>query len=256
MVTLDRDGSEIDLLLKTLKSIFKSRGLLYQDIASALGVSETTVKRYLTGHGLSIEIFERLCRVADLRISDLVAVVRESEEELPRLTREDEQKLAREPFLASLFYLIAKGHSPQSLQADFELTDAELNGCLTKLDRWGLIQLYPFNRLRMKVSPLFYVERDGPLARAARQGALEGMFQDFNLRTDDWTFSIDKLSPSSMEKARQLLREFTDALAKIAEQDRDLSRTSAAYHGVFVLMKPIAIEGEPHGSNGVRTASL
>jgi transcriptional regulator with XRE-family HTH domain len=245
MATLDRDGSEIDQLLRTLKAILKSRSLLYQDVAEAMGVSETTVKRYLTGHGLTVEILERLCRVAGLRISDLVAAAHGSEA-LPHLTVEHEERLAEDPFLAILFYLIAKGHTPQSLQADFRLNDAEMNSYLTRLDRWGLIELHPFNRVRMQVSPLFHTEPDGPLARTARRGVLENMFRDFDLATDGWTFSIDKLSPSSIEKVGQLLREFTDALAKIAEQDRTLSRTSAGYHGVFVLTRPIAISGEPH----------
>jgi transcriptional regulator with XRE-family HTH domain len=244
MTNLDRDSSEIDVMLKTLKSIFKSRGLLYQDIAEAIGVSETSVKRYLTGHGLTVEILERLCRAVNLRFSDLVTIVRAEEARLPPLSHRDEERLAEDHTLAMMFYLIAKGHSPQSVQADFNLTDAELNKYLTKLDRWGLIQLYPFNRVRMRVSPLFQVERGGPLARSARQVSLDCMFQNFDLSADDWTFSIDKLSPASVEKARQLLREFTDALAKIAEQDRTLSRTSAAYHGVFVLMKPIPVPNQ------------
>ncbi len=246
VMCLDRDSSEIDMLLRTLKNIFKSRGLLYQHVAEAIGVSETTVKRYLTGHGLTVDILERLCRVADLRISDLVAVSRESDEELPPLTRADEEKLAAEPFLACLFYFLAKGHTPQSLQADFKLNDAEMNRHLTKLDRWGLIQLYPFNRIRINVSPLSHVEPGGPLARSARQDTLERMVRTFDLCNDAWSFSIDKLSPASVEKATQLLHDFTDALAKIAEQDRALSRESAGYHGVFVLLKPIDIPEEPH----------
>ncbi len=246
MTNLDHDSSEIDGLLKTLKNIFKSRGLLYQHVADAIGVSETTVKRYLTGHGLTVDILERLCRVAELRISDLVAVVRETEAELPPLSHADEERLAAEPFLTCLFYLMAKGHTPQSLQADFKLNDAEMNRYLTKLDRWGLIQLYPFNRVRMKVSPLNQVERGGPLARSARVDSLEPMVRTFDLREDVWSFSFDKLSSGSHEKARQLLRDFTDAMAKIAEQDRTLSRESAEYYGVFVLMKPIEIPQEPH----------
>jgi len=255
---LDRESSEIDVLLRTLKNVFKSRGLLYQDIADSMGVSETTVKRYLTGHGLTVEILERLCRVADLRVSDLFAVLRESEEQLPPLTHADEEKLASEPFLAALFYLIAKGYSLQALQADFKLSDAELNRYLTKLDKWGLIQLYPFNRIRMKVSPLFQVERGGPLARSARQDSLEPMVRTFDLTNDVWSFAIDKLSPGSMEKATQLLREFTDALAKIAERDRELSRGSSEYYGVFVLMKPIELPQEqnriPLAAVGARAA--
>src|SRR5579859_4337604 len=112
---LDRDGSEIDLLLKALKTIFKARGLLYQNIADAIGVSETTVKRYLTGHGLTVEILERLCKSVNLRISDLMTIVRAEEERLPHLTHEDEERLAEDPTLAMMFYLIAKGHSPQSV---------------------------------------------------------------------------------------------------------------------------------------------
>ncbi len=243
---LDRESSEIDVLLRTLKNVFKSRGLLYQHIAESMSVSETTVKRYLTGHGLTVDILERLCRVADLRVSDLFAVLRESDDALPPLTHADEEKLAAEPFLACLLYFIAKGYTLQALQADFKLSDAELNRYLTKLDKWGMIQLYPFNRIRMNVSPLSRVERGGPLARSARNDSLEPMVRNFDLSNDVWSFAIDKLSPGSMEKATQLLREFTDALAKIAERDRDLSRESSEYYGVFVLMKPIQIPEEPH----------
>jgi transcriptional regulator with XRE-family HTH domain len=243
---LDHESSEIDVLLRTLKNVFKSRGLLYQNIAESMGVSETTVKRYLTGHGLTVDILERLCRVAELRVSDLFAVLRESEQVLPPLTHADEEKLAAEPFMAIFFYLLAKGHSVQSLQVDFKLNDAELNRYLTKLDKWGLIQLYPFNRIRMRVSPLSQVERGGPLARSARKDSLEPMVRTFDLAKDVWSFSIDKLSPGSMEKATQLLREFTDALAKIAERDRELSRAASDYYGLFVLMKPIEIPQEPH----------
>ena len=254
VMSLDHDSSEIDALLRTLKNIFKSRGLLYQDVAGSIGVSETTVKRYLTGHGLTVDILERLCRVAELKISDLVAVIKETVQDLPPLSHAQEEKLASEPFLASLFYFIAKGHTPQSLQADFKLNDAEMNRYLTKLDRWGLIQLFPFNRIRLNVSPLPGIELGGPLARSARQDSLERMVRTFDLSGDVWSFSMDKLSPASVEKATQLLRDFTEALAKIAEQDRGLSRESAGYYGVFTLMKPIDIPQEPHRPLAVASA--
>lgn len=253
MTSLNRDSSEIDLLLKTLKSIFKSRGLLYQNVAEAIGVSETTVKRYLTGHGLTVDILERLCRAVNLRISDLMTIVRGQEEQLPPLTVKDEERLAEDPTLAMILYLIAKGHSPLSVQADFNLTDAELNGYLTKLDRLGMIQLLPFNRVRMRVG-LHHVERGSPLVRSARQEFLDHMFRKFDPAADDWTFSIDKLSPPSVEKARQLLREFTNALAEIAEQDRSLSRASAEYHGLIVLLKPIPVPNQDREPTPVASA--
>ncbi|HLG89567.1 MAG TPA: helix-turn-helix transcriptional regulator [Alphaproteobacteria bacterium] len=238
---LKQDNSEISLLLKTLKNILKSRGLLYQDVAAALGVSETTVKRYLTGHSLSVDVLEQLCRLVDLRMSDLVDIARESQAELPPLSHAQEENLAREPFMASLFYLIAKGHTPQSLQKDFGIDDAQMNRFLTTLDRWGLIRLFPFNRVKLRVSPLFQVERGGPLARSLRANMLDDMFRKFDVEMEDWSYSFAKLSPASVERARELLREFTHALAKISEQDRDLTDESAGYWSMFVMMTPLDV---------------
>ena len=238
---LKEDNSEISLLLKTLKNIFKSRGLLYQDVAASLGVSETTVKRYLTGHSLSVDILEQLCRLVDLRMSDLVDIAREGKTELPPLSHVHEEHLARDPLLASLFYLIAKGHTPQSLQKDFGIDEAQMNGYLTLFDRWGLIRLFPFNRIKLRVSPLFQIERGGPLVRSLRANMLEDMFRKFDVEMQDWSYSFSKLSAASVERARELLTEFTHALAKISEQDRDLPSEHAGYWSMFVMMTPLDV---------------
>src|SRR3984885_6385641 len=78
---LKQDQSEIPLLLRALKSQLKARGLLYHDVAEKLGVSETTVKRYLTGHSLTVEILEDLCGVVDIRLSDLLVISQEEPEQ-------------------------------------------------------------------------------------------------------------------------------------------------------------------------------
>lgn len=94
---LKQDQSELPLALTALKSLLKAKGLLYRDIAEQLGLSETTVKRYLTGHSLSFEILERLCRLVDVRVSDLMVMAQE-EPEQPVLTSEEEAFLSRDAF--------------------------------------------------------------------------------------------------------------------------------------------------------------
>lgn len=241
---LKQEGSEIGLLLKTLKNIFKARGLLYQDVAAALGVSETTIKRYLTGHSLTVEILEQLCGLVELRMSDLVDIAREGQDELPFLSHAQEVALASEPFLACLFYMLAKGHTAQSLQEDFAINEAEMNRYLIRLDRLELIQLFPFNRVRLRVSPLNGIERGGPLVRSLRANLLEDMFRKFDVSSEDWSYSFDKLSPASVERVRDLIRDFTKALAKIAEQDRNLPADMAEWQGVFVMMNPIDVRSQ------------
>src|ERR1700743_1384557 len=109
-----QDQSEIPLLLRALKSLLKAKGLLYLDVAEKLGVSEPTVKRYLTGHSLTVEILEDLCRIVDVRLSDVLAMSQE-EPERPSLSPEEEELLVKDPFQAGGFYLLSHGFSPAAI---------------------------------------------------------------------------------------------------------------------------------------------
>jgi len=252
---LKNDASEMPAILATLKTLFKSRNLLYHDVATILGKSETTVKRYLTGHCLTFEILESLCHVVDLRLSDVLEIAREESEDSV-LSPEEEQQLAREPFLAALFYMLAQGLTPAILQRDFKIGDADMNGYLTALDRIGLIKLFPYNRVRLRVSRNFDVQRGGPLMRLAHEAILKGFFDAFETASPDWSFAYAKLSASSLERARELIRNFIIALEKIADGDRELPIDLAQWYGMLFMLRPVDIGGlrnwPPHGDAETR----
>ncbi len=239
---LKQDQSEIPLLLRALKSLLKARGLLYHDVADRLGVSETTVKRYLTGHSLTVEILEDLCRIVDVRMSDLVAMSQE-EPAQPILTPEEEEVLSKNPFLAAIFYLLSRGLTPATIQRDFQLTDAELNGHLTALDRLGLVRLFPYNRVRVMVGRKFNVQNGGAMARLAHDALIKDFFDKFDVTTPDWLFGFGKLSPSSVERVRELARNFIEAFDAIAEADRELTLDLADWYGFFYMLRPVDLEG-------------
>ena len=239
---LKQDQSEIPLLLRVLKSLLKARGLHYHDVAVRLGVSEPTVKRYLTGHSLTVEILECLCRVVDVRLSDLLAMSQE-EPERPMLSPEEEEFLVKDPFQAGVFYLLSHGFSPATIQRDFQLTDAELNGYLTALDRLGLVRLFPYNRVRVLVGRNFNVQKDGAMAKLAHDALLKDFFSKFDVATPDWQFSFGKLSPSSLERVRELARNFTDAFDTIAETDSELTLDLADWYGFFCMFRPVDLAG-------------
>lgn len=240
--SLKQDHSEIPSLLRALKSLLKAKGLLYHDVAERLGVSETTVKRYLTGHSLTLEILEDICRVVDARLSDLLAISQEEIEQVV-LSLEKEQVLANDAFLAGVFYLLARGLSPATVQRDFKLSDAEINGYLTTLDRLGLIRLFPYNRVRVLVGRNFNVQDGGPLARLAHEAMIKDFFNTFDVAKRDWLFGFGKLSPSSLERVRDLARNFMDAFDDIAEADRDLPLDLAKWHGFFFMLRPVDLAG-------------
>lgn len=240
--SLKQDNSEIPTLLKTLKNLFKSKGILYHDVAIALNVSETTIKRYLTGHSLTVDVLESLCKVVDLRLFDLLDLSREETgSDNAMISREIEEKLAEEPFLSSLLHLLSKGYSPSTLQRDFQIPEAEMNRYLTTLDRLGLIQLFPYNRIRLKVGRNFNVEKGGPLMRLARDALVYDFFEHFDVAATDWSFGYAKFSQASMERARALLAEFLAALEAIAERDKDLPMELAEWQSMFVMLHPVDI---------------
>jgi transcriptional regulator with XRE-family HTH domain len=239
---LKNDASEMPAVLATLKTLFKSRNLLYQDVATILGKSETTVKRYLTGHCLTFDVLESLCRVVDMRLSDVLEIAREESVDSV-LTPEEERQLAKQPFLAALFYLLAQGLTPATLQRDFDIGSAEMNGYLTALDRAGLIRLFPYNRVRLRVSRNFNVQRGGPLMRLAHEAILKGLFDAFEATSPDWSFAYAKLSASSLERVRDLVRNFVTAFEKIADGDRELPIDLAQWHGMLFMLQPVDIGG-------------
>ena len=239
---LKQDQSEIPLLLRALKNLLKAKELHYHDVAEQLGVSEPTVKRYLTGHSLTVEILEDLCRVVDVRLSDLLAMSQE-EPERPMLTPEEEEFLVKDPFQAGVFYLLSHGFSPATIQRDFRLTDAEMNGHLTALDRLGLVRLFPYNRVRVLVGRNFNVQKGGAMAKLAHDAMLKDFFAKFDMATPDWQFSFGKLSPSSLERVRELARNFVDAFDSIAEADRELTLDLADWHGFFCMFRPVDLAG-------------
>ena len=145
-------GSEIPELLQRLKHVYKTKGLLYRDISLAMGTHENTTKRYLSGRGLTLQIFEALCRVADISLTDLVRMSRIGQGDLGWLTLEHEEALVTDPVLAVLFYLLHMRYPPDVLQRELELNDADLKGYLRELHRLRLIQVSPGNKVKLEVA--------------------------------------------------------------------------------------------------------
>ena len=239
---LDNERTEIPIVLKTLKRLLKAKGILYSDIARMLDLSETTVKRYLTGHGLTVEILEKLCRIADLRLTDAFAMA-EEDINTESLTLENERELAKDPFLAALFYMLAQGLTPDTLQRDFRIGEADLNRYLTTLDRLNLIRLFPNNRVRVSVKRNFTVQPGGPLMRLAHETLIKGFFDTFDIDTREWSFAYAKLSKSSLELVRGLFGKFIEAFEEISDGDRELPMDIAPWHGLLFMMRPIDLGG-------------
>ena len=172
-------SAQIDLV-ETAKRALKARGLTYRDVAGALALSEASVKRMFSRRDFTLERLERVCALADLSIADLVRLAESERPEVSELSLEQERELVADDKLLMLAVQVVNGWRFEELMDVFAFTEPELIGYLVKLDRLGIIELLPRNRIRLRISRRFRWQKNGPiersLARQVRENFLESRF--------------------------------------------------------------------------------
>ena len=101
-------------ILKSLKKCLRAKGLGYRDLAEALDLSESSVKRIFSKQSFTLERLEEVCRFLDMSIYDLTRLTRiDTKDEITRLTLEQDQGLADDPLALTYFYLMLTGRTPE-----------------------------------------------------------------------------------------------------------------------------------------------
>ena len=145
-----KNDSQIPILIDALKQVFRARGMHYSDIAALSNVSERTVKRWLSGKGLTIQTVEELCELVDMSFIDLCEIAKRDIDVRPqRLNSEQERLLFDDLELAFVFRLLCRGWSPQELQHTTGMSDQTLTQHLSQLEKLRLLDLLPGNKVRV-----------------------------------------------------------------------------------------------------------
>jgi transcriptional regulator with XRE-family HTH domain len=107
---LRKDQGQSARLIETLKSLFRTHGLRHADIAAALKLSRTTLKRRLSGQGLTIDSLEALCGLVDVTLAELVELAAVNQDKrLRRLSLEQENALHADVRLGFIFTRLRDG---------------------------------------------------------------------------------------------------------------------------------------------------
>lgn len=232
---------DVDRLLSALKRAFRDRGIRQAQIAEELGVSEVTVRRYLSGRGISLEILEKLCQVADIRIIDLAEMALNGEQGLiHRLSDEQERGLAQDVMRAFVFYMLRYGWSPEEVRRECSLSEAELISHLVHLDRLGLIRLMPNNKVRSLTVKYPDWHQGGPVRRTFDRSARK-LFasMDYNGPHAIWELETVKLSPISVVQLDLLMKDFVASVRALALDDRRQHRAQTQWHCVITAAHPV-----------------
>lgn len=226
-------------VMKVLRGLLRGKGLRISDIAKALAVSETSVKRWFAGQGLTTDRLEDLCALAGTNLIEVTALVTPPPPDLSlELTLAQEQALTESTLLSFLFVAVLNGVPPEDLSTDFGVPAELIEPQLQRLERLALIDRLPDGRIRCRVDRRVQLRR-GPMQRQFERH-LKWQFMEMDFTDVDAVFAagVYKLSPSGFARLEELIARFRQDLQDLAEDDRRHARMSKSWYAVLLAARP------------------
>ncbi|MFK7891779.1 MAG: helix-turn-helix domain-containing protein [Granulosicoccus sp.] len=204
-------------LVSTIKKELKSQRLSYRDVASALQLSESAVKQMFANGNFSLKKLDQLCELLSLDFTDL-ARMSSGQKGLDSLDVEQEERLISDPVLLIVAYCVINHWSFYNILRRFKITETECIQKLAELDRMGIAELLPGNRIRPRISLNFQWQPNGPIDRYFRS-EVQGQFFDSSFN-EPGELRLVKSGDISAATFTQI----TQRLETVGQQFDDLAR--------------------------------
>lgn len=227
------------LLIGELKRYLKAQGMTYAQLATRLGLSESTVKRLFAKQTFSLRRLEQILSVVGLDIADLVELMNERREFLTELTPAQEDALLADPKLLLLTYLLVNGWQPPAIVEHYAIDAAELERLLIRLHRAKIIELLPSNRVKLLTARNFTWRRNGPVQRFFESEVQrEFLAAPFTGAGEQFRFVGGLLSQASLAAMRQSIDRLAREFDELARRDALLPLDERRSCGAALAIRP------------------
>ena len=214
-------------LVTTLKAELKAARMTYADLARALGMAESSVKRMLARADMPLSRVDAICRVLKLDFADLARKVADQQPLLAQLTQEQERAVVADKRLLLCAICVLSQWTLEQITSAYRITEAEVVRAWVQLDRIGIIELRPLNRYRLKLAKTFRWRPHGAVMDYFREHALLDYFSGgFDGPGEGLLLvhgSISRsLAPSFRERMQRVAQDFAQqhlADQKLADKD-------------------------------------
>lgn len=149
---------ELIAILKTLKSQLKAKGHTYADLAEHLKIAEVTVKRLFTGRSLSLKLIFSICDFLNVSFFDVAAIAKDlNAQQAYVLSKEQDLYFSENPSSYFIFIHLYRRVSKEKILSDWNLDETSFFKLLRAYEKLGLIELFPKNNFKFKMSGLIHV---------------------------------------------------------------------------------------------------
>ncbi|MFC6281333.1 MULTISPECIES: helix-turn-helix domain-containing protein [Polaromonas] len=221
-------STSADLVI-VLKKELKAAQMTYADLALALGMAESSVKRMLARGDMPLSRIDAICRALKLDFADLAQRVADMQPLLAGLTEAQEKAVVADKKLLLTAICVLSQWTLEQITHSYRLTQAECIQYLAQLDRIGIIELKAMNRYRLKLAKTFRWRPHGPVMDYFRDNALLDYFSGGFDGDGEGLLLVHgsvsrSLAPSFFERMQRVAQDFAQqhqADQKLAEKDRE-----------------------------------
>ncbi|MBT8141562.1 MAG: helix-turn-helix transcriptional regulator [Gammaproteobacteria bacterium] len=226
-------------LVQTLKRCLKEQGITYAQLCKPLDLSEASVKRLFAEESFSIKRLDKICGYLGMTLGDLITKMELQQEYLSELTEAQEHALVKDERLILVMQLVFSDWTYKDILRIFTLSEPELIQYLVQLDKLGLIELLPKNRIKLLTAHNFTWRKHGPVQSFFRQN-LQSDYFDSNFDQDgsNLTMLTGMLSADARAEFDKKLNEFAKEFDQLCKSDSKRPLTERLGYGVVLAIRP------------------
>jgi transcriptional regulator with XRE-family HTH domain len=231
-------ASEVVQLMETIKRQLKAQGKTYRDVAHALRLSEPSVKRLFATGRFSIDRIAAIGKLLGYTLAELTQAATDVMPTVQALEPQQEKQLMSDPQLLLVAVCALNHWSMNEMLAAYRIAPTACLKHLLVLDRMGLIELLPGNRIRLRVARDFDWRPDGPIRRFFRE---EGLADFLDAAFDDdgevMDFSHGMLTRSASTQMQLEIRRVRARLASLHAESATSPVGERRGTGLFFAMR-------------------
>jgi len=223
----------------TLRQLLKARGLGHAEIGKALGVSERTIRRWFSQGGVTIEQLETLCALVDISVFDFWELASRRTEDRPRrLTLRQEHELAEDFQVIFVHTHLLDGWTPDELGREANIPQATMTMLLARLEKMGLIENLPGNRVKLLTAREIEWQERGPM-RQKVNSYINHQFRNMDVNESGFlckTGSL-KLSVASIAEIEDEFQKLRNKIHHLAHLDMSRSGNDKRWYALLLAAR-------------------
>jgi transcriptional regulator with XRE-family HTH domain len=221
-------------LVDALKRELKLRGIGYAELATLIGLSEASVKRLFSQRTFTLQRLEQVLSAVGIEFQDLAQAMQDAPVLLSRLTYAQEEEILGDIGLTVVAVAALNLLTVAQIVATYRLSEAQVVAYLLRLDRIGILELRPNNRVKLLIARTFRWIPNGPIQAFFREQAYAD-FLDARFDGDGELLQLVNLMLTTRSAAalRERLRQVA---AEFSQQHQDDARLPFAERHAVTLM--------------------